>query len=178
VNKRLPLIDLHERHLGITEALSESYLEAARVCLDKHHNSPVVFMIKAAAEESADVEWAVTDARTRGAWANQIDAVELGACGMALAAVELMQGVFAVRRAENRTGADYYVAPHDAPRDDLEMWSRLEISGTDAGDLATIRSRLREKINQTIAGNSNLPALAAVVGFKAKYIALAKVGGP
>ena len=35
----LPLRDMSDRHRGLTRALAESYLEAARVSLDRHHQA-------------------------------------------------------------------------------------------------------------------------------------------
>ena len=82
-----------------------------------------------------------------------------------------------MRRAETRTGADYYVAPHGASADDLEDCLRLEVSGVDRGPESVVRKRLNDKLRQAAAGNSNLPALAGVVGFKARLIAVANLEG-
>ena len=71
------------------------------------------------------------------------------------------------------TGADYYVAPGDTAPDDLEDWLRLEVSGVDRGPESTIGQRLRAKLDQAAVGNSNLPALAGVVGFRARLIMVA-----
>lgn len=71
------------------------------------------------------------------------------------------------------TGADYYVAPRDKASDDLEDWLRLEVSGVDHGPESTLRQRLRAKLTQAATGNSNLPAMAGVVGFKIRLILLA-----
>jgi hypothetical protein len=60
-------------------------------------------------------------------------------------------------------------------RNDLEDAVRLEVSGTDHGTPQQIRTRLLQKVNQARHGDSNLPALAAVVGFKASKIALSDV---
>ena len=90
-----------------------------------------------------------------------------------LAAVELADDLVAVRRAETMTGADYYVAPMGNSPDDLEDCLRLEVSGVDHGPESAIGQRLRAKLAQAAAGNSNLPALACVVGFKARLIMLA-----
>jgi hypothetical protein len=76
----------------------------------------------------------------------------------------------AVSRAETCTGADYYVASADYGKDDLENCFRLEVSGIDQGPIELISSRLRAKLQQTKNGRSNLPAIAAVTGFKAKLI--------
>ena len=81
-----------------------------------------------------------------------------------------MRGLVAVRRAETRTGADYYVGEPEAGLEDLEASFRLEISGTDEGNESCIISRLREKLTQASKGNSNLPAIASVVGFAALRI--------
>jgi hypothetical protein len=120
-------------------------------------------------------EWDPTDSRIRAAWANEIDATEAGAYACAIAAVELSEGLFAIRRAETRTGADYYVAPIGQAPDDFENSFRLEVSGIDAGQSAMVERRLRDKVQQAIRGDSNLPAIAAVVGFRAKLIKLEHV---
>jgi hypothetical protein len=92
-----------------------------------------------------------------------------------LAAVELSNGLVAVRRAETETGADYYVAPKGRMQFDLEECWRLEVSGVDRGPEDTVRQRLRAKLAQAARGHSNLPALAGVVGFRARLILLAKL---
>ncbi len=174
----LPIQDMAQRHTGLTKAIADSYSEAARVCLARHHQSPTDFDLDRSGKRTgATVVWQPPDARTRGAWANETDATEDGASACALAAVELTDGLVAVRRAETRTGADYYVAPHGASADDLEDCLRLEVSGVDRGPEQTVRQRLNAKLRQAAAGNSNLPALAGVVGFKARLIAVADLKG-
>ena len=169
---------MEQRHRGLTKAIADSHSEAARVCLDRHHQSPADFELdRSGTRSGAMVEWRPTDARTRGAWANEIDATEAGASACALAAVELTDGLVAVRRAETRTGADYYVAPLGASADDLEDCLRLEVSGVDRGPEPVVRQRLNAKLRQAAAGDGNLPALAGVVGFKARLIAVADLEG-
>jgi hypothetical protein len=85
-----------------------SYSEAVRVCLGRHHGSPVEFSLNDNGQvERASAEWPPPDERTKNAWANKDDATRDGAYGLSLAAVEAMRGLVAVRRAETRTGADY-----------------------------------------------------------------------
>lgn len=170
----LPIHDMDQRHVGLTAAIADSYTEAARVCLDRHHQSPADFDLdRSGSQSTVAVEWQPPDARTRGAWANETDTTEAGAYACALAAVDLADGLVAVHRAETRTGADYYVAPRGNSPDDLENCLRLEVSGVDRGPQSVIEQRLRAKLDQAAAGNSNLPALAGVVGFKARLIMLA-----
>jgi hypothetical protein len=166
----LPLQNMAERHRALTPSVIGSYLEAARVCLDRHHSSPKEFTLEDNKVESiAKVEWEVADDRVQDAWANADDATRDGAYAFAIAATELLRGMVAVRRAETRTGADYYIALPDQDLEDLENCFRLEVSGTHS-DKSEVKRRLRIKLEQTRQGNSNLPALAAVIGFRVQLI--------
>ena len=169
----LQLDRLHERHPGLTPALSDSYTEAASVCFSRHHQPPITVSLKhGGSDERRSVNFAIPDARVRNAHANETDATETGAYGVSLAAVEAVIGLVAVRRAETLTGADWYVAPTGTVIEDLETCIRLEVSGTSTGASKEIARRLHEKIAQAGRGQSNLPAIAAVVGFKALEIAI------
>ncbi|MDP2982912.1 MAG: hypothetical protein Q8O92_06265 [Candidatus Latescibacter sp.] len=173
---KLPIHNLSERHPGLTAELGESYTQAARVCLDRHHISPTEFDIfNKGSNQVAVAEWSICDDRIRNAFANEIDTTEAGAYACALAAVELSRGLVAIRRAETKTGADYYIAQIDHKIEDLEECLRLEISGVDSGPESTINQRLREKIRQATAGSSNLPAVATVVGFKVRKVMIEDV---
>lgn len=169
----LPIYDMSDRHWGLTPELAESCTQAARVCLDRHHVSPIDFSIEDSVQcQLAAVEWTKTDRRIRAAWANDIDTTEFGAYACALAAVELRHGFVAVGRAETRTGADFYVGQATSSGTDLGDRIRLEVSGTDAGSPSTIAWRLQTKLRQAGAGDSLLPAIAAVVGFRARQVLL------
>jgi len=171
----LPLYNLADRHPGLTSSLADSYLEAACVCLDRHHEPPQDFQIKnQSIEQLARVDWETPDERCKKAWANENDATRDGAYACALAAAELSMGMVAVGRAETITGADYYIAPIDSQIDDLEDCFRVEISGTNL-NAYEVRSRVKKKVNQAKKGNSNLPALAIVVGFQVKLIFMQSV---
>jgi len=169
----LPLADMAKRHPGLSEGTALSYHEAARVCLDRHHRSPISFTLETSAgTTTARVKWERADELCRAAHANEIDATEWGAYCCALATTELLMGLVATYRAPTGTGADYYLSQAGVEAEDLESSIRLEVSVTDEGAAAQVRARLLRKINQSRAGASNLPALAAVVGFKSSRIAL------
>lgn len=170
---KLPLAAMHTRHDGLTEATANYYFEAARVCLDRHHESPREIEIDSNGTKSPVVaDWEPPDDRTRGAWANEIDATEDGAYACALAAAEVSEGLVAVYRAETGTGADWYIAPKGKTVEDLEDCLRFEVSGVDCGNEIAVAQRLKKKLKQTAAGDSNLPAMAGVVGFKAALVML------
>lgn len=167
---KLPLNDMAARHRGLIPSIAECYLDSARVCLARHHASPQEFILTDdTLQQQVLLEWEIPDQRTQDALANTDDAKRDGAYACALAATELSRGWVAVKRAETHTGADYYIAPHDTTVEDLENCYRLEVSGTD-GDNTEVKRRVRVKIKQALEGKSNLPALAAVVGFRACMI--------
>lgn len=173
---KLQLESLHERHIGLTPALGDTFFEAASVCLSRHHDSPVEMEIASDVGKSTRlVDFQKPDVRLLNAWANHIDTTESGAYGVCLAAVETEEQLVAVRRAETLTGADWYVAPIGTEPNDLERCFRLEISGVDAGGRSVIETRLQRKVDQARRGASNLPAIASVVGFKTKAIMIQKV---
>lgn len=175
----LPIAKLDERHPGLTPAVAESLHEAARVCLDRYHQSPASFSLHHS--ESAilvtPVEWEVADARCQAAHAYETKATEEGACACLLAAVEIAHGLVAVSQAEAKSGADYYIQQAGQPVVDLEECLRLEVSGIgiDGGNESAVEARLRQKLQQALSGRSNLPALAGVVGFKARLIKIRQV---
>lgn len=173
---KLILESLDERHGGLTSSLAGTMKESAAVCLNRHHDSPVEVSVAYGTKKNAYcVEFQKPDSRILNAYANDIDATELGAYGICLAAVEAEERLVAVRRAETLTGADWYVAPIGTTPQDLEDCYRLEVSGLDAGNQREVQARLRQKVEQTRRGASNLPAIASVVGFKELAIAIQKV---
>jgi len=170
----LPLSNMADRHVGLTKALAESYLEAARVSLDRHHKPPQEFTLRdGSIEQAALVVWEPPDDRCRGAWANRDDATRDGAYACAIAAAELSLGLYAVKRAETLTGADYYAAFINQVSQDC---LRLEVSGTNLNEYE-VQRRLRNKVKQAQKGKSNLPALAVVVGFRVKLVSMQTIDG-
>lgn len=158
---------LSANHPGVTEHLSGAYSEAARVCLSRHHSSPVALDCSVSENRrTTEVHWDSPSQRTRNAWANADDATRDGAYAIALLVMERELQLVAIARAETRTGADYYLAPIGQEHYDLERAFRLEVSGLDHGTEAQLDQRLRQKVVQAQRGSSNLPAFAAVVGFR------------
>lgn len=170
----LDLSNLAERHVGLSVNVAQNYCEAARVCFDRHHSPPEQITLRDNGRSLVSpVVWEPTDERAKNAWANLEDATRDGAYAVALAAVDKTRGLVAVRRAESRTGGDYYLGEPGIIPDDLEASTLLEVSGTDKGDLGVIGARLRQKIQQALNGGGNLPAIAAVVGFRALHVSSA-----
>jgi hypothetical protein len=173
---QLELDLLHERHSGITPSLGGALTEAACVCLDRHHVSPVEIDILCNSEAKTCVADFIKPNRTAlSSWANEIDTTEWGAYCVSFAAVEFEERLVVVARAQTLSGADWYVGPIGSDPEDLENCFKLEVSGTDVGNRSTVHSRLKAKIEQAKKGKSKLPAIASVVGFKERLVEIEKV---
>ncbi len=166
--RRLRLDEMDKRHRALTPSIAGAYKEAAEVCLSRHHMSPLeVTLSDNGTEIPGEVVWSPPDQRTLGAWANDTDTTEAGAYATVIAGVEAIRELYAVRRAETLTGADYYVGPLEAGVNDLADCRRLEVSGIDAGGRDAVNKRLLQKVRQARDGKSSLPAIAGVFGFYA-----------
>ena len=116
----------------------------------------------------------------RRAHANEIDTIEAGAYAIALVLADGELGLVAVVRAPTKSGADWYLKAFDeeeadAYPPDLEDAFRLEVSGVGNGSLADVFRRLTVKVEQAKNGESNIPALAGVVGFRTRHVVFEKV---
>jgi hypothetical protein len=171
----LPIAGLANRHIGLTQEIAAYYLQAANICLSRHHEPPCDFEIKEKVRtQSVSIEWQLPNQRQLDAWANQTDATEAGACACALAAVELLTGLVAVRRAETLSGIDYYLGRAGQLDDVFGGSMRLEISGTHLG-WQEVESRLRRKLLQVEQGQSDGNAMAIIVGFQIKMIVIGRL---
>ena len=167
---------MDERHRALTPAIAAAYREAAEVCLSRHHVSPAEVTLSDNGNETLGrLEWSLPGNRTLSAWANDIETTEAGAYGCVIAGLEELRELFAVRRAETGTGADYYVGPLGAGEDDIEDCIRLEVSGINAGERRELVRRLLQKTQQAREGRSSLPAIAGVFGFLAKTLMIQDV---
>jgi hypothetical protein len=167
----ISLVGMEERHPGLTAEVAAYYAQAARVCLDRHHLPPIQVAVENSTKQSTvEIHWSATNELEKIAWANADDATRDGAYAVTLVVVEQQEGLVAVLRAHTRSGADYFIAPRGTPRGDVENATRLEISGVDRGDGRAVRARLLQKMDQARRGESDRPAMAAVMGFKAATV--------
>jgi hypothetical protein len=124
---KLPRISLlYLRHPGVTRAISESYEEAAAVCLGAQHEPPTDFNVWTGDGSALRrLEWSRPTEGQSKAWANEIDTVEAAAYGVALTAIESELGLVAVERARTMSGADYYLMPAREPLHKLIRVQRI-----------------------------------------------------
>lgn len=174
--QRISLSGLSKKHPGLTASMGDTFAEAASVCFCRFHTPPVKITVSCDQQDSLRIaDYTAPNVRVCNAHANEIDATENGAYGVSLAVLENIKGLVAVKRAETLTGADWYVLPLGVESEDFEDCIRLEVSGISTGDSKSVQQRLRQKVEQTRRGASNLPAMAVVVGFQVREVAISKL---
>jgi hypothetical protein len=166
--------------------ITDGYAITAAVCLSRHHRSPTVVTVESDSGLvlQYQVAWPPPTAEHIRSSANVEQATRDGAYALALAAVDAQLGLVALRRAEGRSGSDFYLIPKgsDVPSDphlDLERDDliRLEVSGINEDDDAAMRGRVRQKIRQALDGHSPVPAIVGVVGFLSARVVFREARG-
>ena len=120
---------------------------------------------------SVALHWSPATPRALIAHRYEYDATKDGAYAISLKSIEHRLSLVAVGQAESGTGADWYLQPVDMaeinesgfPNLDAPNSDRLEVSGKNIG---AIGHRTAAKRKQLKAGVSDLPGIAAVVGFE------------
>jgi hypothetical protein len=176
----LDIYNLHVRHPGMAAEITSNFAVNAAVCMDRHeHASPLDWSVRKNDEPEIAylLRWEAPSADQKRSCANHDDATRDGAYGLALASADAHLQYVALRRAEGRSGSDFYLVPdgadvapepeYDLDRDDLV---RLEVSGIYDDDDAKMSSRLSQKVTQAIKGRSHRPAIVSVVGFRSARV--------
>ncbi len=175
----LDIYHLHIRHPGMAREITDNYAVNAAVCMSRHHLPPHVWHVGLDQHEvqAYQVNWALPTVEQLRSCANDDDATRDGAYGMALAAADIHLGLVALRRAEGRSGVDFYLVLEGAeiptsPDIDVdhEGLVGLEVSGIDDDNDTRIRTRVRQKLRQALEGRSPHPAIVAIVGFQSASI--------
>lgn len=154
----------------LEEALVEVQVQAAEVCFDRHHSSPVELAIRSDLSDTdgCQIRWGAISERRRNSYANTKDATELGAYAVSLAVLRSFCQTVTVKRAPQLSGSDYIIIPSGDL--DFERASRLEVSGTSSEDPKEVLRRLSNKLIQLMRGASDLPGLASVVSFRTAQV--------
>lgn len=160
--KPVPKLDVTslDRTTALSPGVRTHMQEAVYVMLSKFHDPPSIpaklVVGEAGPQQEAEVLWRQpTDAEV-ATHQNDKDATEYAAYGLAAAFVHATEGFSFVARMPQGSGADFWMQRDADNEDDIV---RVEASGIADGALGR---RLREKVEQIVKGNSELPGLAFV----------------
>ena len=141
--------------------------EAGSVCLESQgYGSGVSLRVQGdVVRDHEELRCLTVTDQMRRSWADEQEATEEGAAGIALLLTRQETGYSANSRSRKRTGIDFWLG---SDPDVLITSARLEVSGILHGDAGTLRARVQEKMEQTKKSDATgLPVYVSVVEFSA-----------
>lgn len=172
---KIPVVGKKQADLGRLGELCDlspgilcAWQEAASVMLDKFHPVPPpptsASLTHDEAPSTLDLTWTKPTTQMMESHANEKDATEDAAYGVAIAAAHHC-GYRVRRRTHHGSGSDLLMVRHGEPDNDFV---KLEVSGIARG--RALEGRLAEKIREVGKGDLDRPGVALVVGFEAAAI--------
>jgi len=147
----------------LTAAVGQYMADAAALCFHHHgHPEGVVLEVEGHLSRRYALSIIHVTEQIRNTY-DMDEAVELGACGVAILVIRDITGLTVIR-ARKGIGIDYWLGDYqgDLP---FQNAARLEVSGILQGDQSRINARVKEKLDQVRTSNSPLPAYICVVEF-------------
>ena len=174
------LRSLEAHHPGLDASASGHFCGAAAVALARHDTPPTRCNVDALGEHAEHLLWWNLPADdTRRAHNSRQDATRDGAYAVGLVFTHHRLELVAVARAEDGSGADWYVAPPGRgltetgqPDFDDPMLHRLEVKGRDHGSLTPA---VVQAAGQLARAPSELPAMLSIVSFADDRVVIAHV---
>jgi hypothetical protein len=105
----------------------------------------------------------ITDAHRRS-FGDRTEAVEFGACAIAMLLILKLTPYTVIERSWKGTGFDYWLGHRD-PEEPFKAAARLEVSGIHKGNDSVVRRRVGQKLEQTKPSDGLLPAYIVVSEF-------------
>ncbi len=161
----MDLTELQRGQPGLTKEAGAFLAQAGAVGLESHgHRSGGLFMVTGALGEfTEELRWQPATAQTRRTWNDRQAATEYGAVGIAILLLRQRTEHAVLQRARKGTGCDYWLGP--PARHPFQHKARLEVSGLLTGSAGAVRTRVRQKLEQTKLSARTLPAYVVVVAF-------------
>jgi hypothetical protein len=162
---------------GLTPAWGTVMAEAASVCLESQgHPIQVELRVDGFFEETFVLERLGVNRQMALSHQDEEEATELGACGIAILAVQSLTDLVVLHRSRRGTGFDYWLSREWDSL--LEHGERLEVSGIRKGSATAIKVRIVEKMRQIQRFRTTSPGWVSIVEFGRPLLHLAKVSRP
>jgi hypothetical protein len=155
---------------GVTPSYGQTLAEAGSVCFeDQGHQSGVSLLIEGDYHANYDIFWNNVTPQMLSCWNDEEYTTEQAAYGIAFLLILELTPNTIIKKSRKGTGFDYWLGNKgDTANLLFQNAARLEVSGIRNGDHGTIKSRIRQKLKQTVpTDKTKLPAYIIVVEFSA-----------
>ena len=177
-------LDLHRLGDGSTHQLTRNagqfMAEAASICLEvNEHRQGCQFDVTGFRPEAYLLFWPPADGTTRRTHKSGQNAMEHGACGVAILLASQLTEYQVVEQSRKRGGLeggfDYWLGKKVGDTEEFEFKARLEVSGILSGSESKVEARVKQKLTQTDQSDRmKLPAFVVVVEFGTPRAVLVK----
>ena len=153
---------------GWSLTFGRSCAEAAAVCFDEQgHPQRVTLQIDGIQTCTVELRWTAIDETIRRFNADREVATEYGAYGVAALLMPYLTNLTVIERSIKGKGFgfDFWLGDTDAVEGIFQRKARLEVSGIRRGTEATIRSRVKMKLEQIEPSDAVAPGYVSVVEF-------------
>lgn len=161
------MLDLNDLAAGlpaITPAFGMALAEAGGVCLESQgHSQGDLLHVMGVYDTKYFLAWPPVTNQAQRCWNDPEVATEHGAVGLAVLLAKNEIGYTVIERARKGTGFDYWMGDEtDVP---FQSKARLEVSGIRCGSKLDVRTRVKQKLNQTSKSDGTLSAYVVVIEF-------------
>ncbi len=119
---------------------------AAGVCLESQgHAQGVNLQVRGDRQGNHELHWPLVTPQAQRSWANEDEATEQGAAGVAVLLAREEIGYLVVERANRGAGFDYWLG--SKPTEVAPYEAKMEVSGIRNGE-PNVARRMREKVEQ------------------------------
>jgi hypothetical protein len=133
-------------------------------CLeDRGHANGVVLKVAGTFNRTFKLYWEHVDEQTRRFCADEEVTTEHGAYGIAFLLIKKLTEYTIIERSRKGPGFDFWLGKDNESL--FNKKARLEVSGIRDGDMTTVKTRARQKINQVKPSDGQLPAYVVIVEF-------------
>ncbi len=166
--EELRLDELGEGTPGITAEWGGYLAQAAAVCLEEqYHRCGVEMQMDGDYERTFSISWGPVTDQIRRCLGDEEEATENGAYAIAALSITRITDLVVVHRSAKGGGFDFWLGSVEDSDTLFQGKARLEVSGIRKGTEATIRKRVREKVDQTRTSDGSSEAYINVVEFGA-----------
>ncbi len=167
-------LDLHQLGDGsihrLTRNAGQFMAEAASICLEeKAHQQGCQLDVTGFRSQSYLLIWPPADDTTRRTHKTGQNAIEHGACGVAILLASQSTEYQVVEQSRSRGGLeggfDYWLGEKRGDSEELGLDARLEVSGILSGNKSKVKARVKRKLTQTDQSDkTKVPAFVVVGG--------------
>ncbi|MEE3719784.1 hypothetical protein V2H45_23865 [Tumidithrix elongata RA019] len=165
--EEIELVKLGKGLPAITLSFGATLAEACAICLEERgHSQGVEISIYGDFKATFKLYWqTITDQMLR-CWNDREYTTEQAAYGIAFILVRNLTDFTVIERSRKGTGFDYWLGVEgEANELPFQNKVRLEVSGIREGDDRRVKSRVKQKVEQTKASDGTFPAYIVVVEF-------------